>query len=223
MKSYRLSNLLNLLNLNQNQISLPQERRLPIRIRPVFLLLTLFTIIILTLVGFNPALNAWVLFPKKLFHFISFTIVTGLFYSILDVDQSSQLIWYWKHFNSICTTTICFLLGGIGSELIQVFLPWKVFSWGDLLANEAGCLVGYHLSRSLHKQYQHKRELASLYQPLVNESGMLDEDEEEDEEDPGDLAKSGFGSHPGLGNVWSDNLDESHEYFRFEDDDDDRH
>lgn len=222
MKSYPISKLLHLFKTSQNSIYLPQERRLPIRIRPVFLFLTLLMIFVLALVGFNPALNAWVLIPKKLFHFFSFTLVTGLFYSILDVDQSSQLIWYWKHFNTICTSMICFLLGGFGSEVIQVFLPWKTFSWGDLLANQAGCLVGYLLSRSLHKQYQHRRELASLYQPLVNETGMMD-DGDEDEEDPGDLAKSGFGAHPGLANVWSDSLDESHEYFRFEDEDEDRH
>ncbi|KAH9819958.1 hypothetical protein DFH28DRAFT_885749 [Melampsora americana] len=223
MKSYPISKLLNFFSTTQNSISLSQENRLPIRIRPVFLLLTLLMIIILALIGFNPALNAWVLIPKKLFHFFSFTLVTSLFYSILDVDQSFQLIWYWKHFNTILTILICFLLGGLGSELIQIVLPFKIFSWGDLLANESGCLVGYHLARALHKQYQHKRELASLYQPLVNETGMMDDDEEEDDEDVGNIAKSRFGSHPGLANVWSDNLDESHEYFRFEEENDERH
>lgn len=79
--------------------------------------------------------------------------------------------------------------------------------------------MGYLLARALHKQYRHRREIASLYQPLVDDSREIGEDDLLEDEEAGDSARSLFGPHhPGLTNVWSDNLDEGTEYFRFEED-----
>lgn len=201
--------------------------KFPIKIRPAFCLFTLITLIFLAIVGFSRTVQSAIPVPKKLFHFLGFALITGLFYSIPDLDDSLRVIWYWNYFNEILTGFFCFFLGGFGSEFIQLFLPWKVFSWGDLLANELGCLAGYHISRSLHRKYRHKLELSSLYEPLgAGGSGWGDPDlsSDQDEDQEGLLSSSNtqFGANnPELSNVWSDRLEEGHEYFRFEEDDED--
>jgi len=143
------------------------------------------------------------------------------------------VIWYWDYFNEILTGFVCFFLGGFGTEFVQIFLPWKVFSWGDILANELGCLTGYQLSRLLHRHYRTKLELSSLYQPLeaVGSSRDLDVFSEQDDDEENlhkrrqqqQQASSPaiFGHHhPELANVWSDRLEEGHELFTFDEDED---
>ncbi|KAI7965841.1 hypothetical protein MJO29_001589 [Puccinia striiformis f. sp. tritici] len=203
---------------------------LPIKIRPAFCLLTLINIIILAILGFSRTNHVILAIPKKLFHFFEFTIITSLFYSIPDIEDSSKVIWYWNYFNEILTGIVCFFLGGFMSEFIQLFLSWKVFSWGDLLANELGCLAGYQLSRSLHRRYRDKLALSSLYEPLgaggsnprdLELSSEQDEDEENSHDRQDASLKALFGAdNPELSNVWSDRLEEGHEYFRFEEDED---
>ncbi|KAG0142119.1 hypothetical protein CROQUDRAFT_50721 [Cronartium quercuum f. sp. fusiforme G11] len=219
MKSYPISHLTTFLRPTQPAISLSHDRTLPIRIRPAFSLATLLTIIILAIMGFNPSIHAFIALPKKLFHFFSFALVTGLFYSITDVDDSVNFIWYWKHFSTFLTILICFIFGGLGTELIQLLLPWKVFAGGDLLANLLGCFIGYQISRSLHKTYKKQKELQSLYEPLDRNLSEFDQDELDEDEQSVEFGKTFLNSnHPSLQNVWSDNLDEeSTEYFRFDD------
>ena len=213
------------INLNR---SINDSLRSPIRIRPAFCIISLINIIFLAIIGFSRTGHSVIAIPKKLFHFFGFALITGLFYSIPDIDDSSRVIWYWNYFNEILTGAVCFFLGGFGSEFIQLFLPWKVFSWGDLLANELGCLAGYQLSRSLHRRYRNKLELSSLYEPLGaggSSSRDLDSsfEQDEDEENSNDRQQASsnpiFGANnPELSNVWSDRLEEGQEYFRFEED-----
>ncbi|POW05158.1 hypothetical protein PSTT_09920 [Puccinia striiformis] len=109
-------------------------------------------------------------------------------------------------------------------------LPIKIRPWGDLLANELGCLAGYQLSRSLHRRYRDKLALSSLYEPLgaggsnprdLELSSEQDEDEENSHDRQDASLKALFGAdNPELSNVWSDRLEEGHEYFRFEEDED---
>ncbi|KAA1101857.1 hypothetical protein PGT21_031596 [Puccinia graminis f. sp. tritici] len=106
--------------------------------------------------------------------------------------------------------------------------PIKIRPWGDLLANELGCLAGYQLSRSLHRRYRNKLELSSLYEPLgaggsssrdLDLSSEHDEDEEHLNDRQHASSNTLFGANnPELSNVWSDRLEEGHEYFRFEED-----
>ncbi|EFP86975.2 uncharacterized protein PGTG_12716 [Puccinia graminis f. sp. tritici CRL 75-36-700-3] len=212
----------------QQHVNLHDSARFPIKIRPAFCILTLINIILLAIVGFSRTSHSIIAIPKKLFHFFGFALITGLFYSIPDIEDSSKVIWYWNFFNEILTGIVCFFLGGFGSEFIQLFLPWKVFSWGDLLANELGCLAGYQLSRSLHRRYRNKLELSSLYEPLgaggsssrdLDLSSEHDEDEEHLNDRQHASSNTLFGANnPELSNVWSDRLEEGHEYFRFEED-----
>ncbi|KNF06672.1 hypothetical protein PSTG_00547 [Puccinia striiformis f. sp. tritici PST-78] len=102
--------------------------------------------------------------------------------------------------------------------------------WGDLLANELGCLAGYQLSQSLHRRYRDKLALSSLYEPLgaggsnprdLELSSEQDEDEENSHDRQDTSSKALFGAdNPELSNVWSDRLEEGHKYFRFEEDKD---
>lgn len=201
--------------------------RFPVKIRPAFCIITVVNIIILAIIGFSRTSQSIIL-PKNLFHFFGFALITSLFYSIPDIEDSLKVIWYWNYFNEILTGFVCFFLGGFGSEFIQLFLPWKVFSWGDLLANELGCLTGYQLSRSLHRRYRSRLELSSLYEPLgASGSSSRDLDlssEQDDEENLNDRQQASNATFnvndPELANVWSDRVEEGEEYFRFEEDED---
>ncbi|KAK0529821.1 hypothetical protein OC834_003528 [Tilletia horrida] len=169
---------------------------LPVRIRPVFLLLNVLDLTILGLLGFHPHAQEYVAINDKVLHFFGFLIATALFYGIFDIDEHARRIWFWRHFPLLFSLLACFLFGGIGSEFVQSLLPYKTFQWGDVLANMLGSALGLFLSYHAERRYRARRELERLYQPLdaddEDEFAMDlefgiggDEDDEDDEEEGG--------------------------------------
>ncbi|KDR75156.1 hypothetical protein GALMADRAFT_140692 [Galerina marginata CBS 339.88] len=181
---------------------------LPIRIRPWFLIFTCIIMVVLAFLGFTNFSRALPL-NDKLLHFLGFFIATSVFYFIIDVEESARRIWFWRHSGFMFTTVTCFFGGGILSEFVQAALPYKVFQWGDILANLLGSTLGLCLAHYLERYYRHRKEIARLYRPL---SGSVTYFEDEDEDDlegtqllptHNHSMKNG-GKNPRLTDVWDE-------------------
>ncbi|EIN11670.1 hypothetical protein PUNSTDRAFT_62207 [Punctularia strigosozonata HHB-11173 SS5] len=149
---------------------------MPIRIRPWFIAITFGVMLALAFLGFTNFSHALPL-NDKLLHFICLAIATGVFYFIWDVEEDARRIWIWRHAGLILTGIICFLFGGIMSEIVQSLLPYKQFQIGDVIANILGSAVGLYTSYYLEKYYRHRREISRLYQPL-NADQLSDDDDD---------------------------------------------
>lgn len=139
----------------------------PFRLRPWFLAFTCAAMVILALLGFRERalpLN------DKLLHFFCFMIATGVFYFIIDIEESARRIWFWRYFNLIFSLFVCFFCGGILSEVVQSLLPYKEFQLGDVAANLLGSSLGLIVSFHFEKYYRYRREISRLYRPLENDS-----------------------------------------------------
>ncbi|KDQ10071.1 hypothetical protein BOTBODRAFT_500852 [Botryobasidium botryosum FD-172 SS1] len=196
----------------------------PIRFRPWFLGATTVVMLILGLLGFTNIPHAFSINDKVL-HFVCFTIATGVFYFIFDVDEDARRIWIWRNAALITTGILCFFLGGIVSEIVQSLLPYKTFQLGDVIANLLGSSLGLvdlpvSVSYNLEKYYRRRREIARLYQPL----DQLPEDMPSDDDEPmlpmyqsSSQAQPSSAKKARLGNVW----DSREDVFGIGDDDDD--
>lgn len=162
---------------------------LPLRIRPAFVVLNILALIVLAVLGFHPNSGSFVPINDKLLHFICFFFATGLFYFIWDVDEPARRVWIWRHVALILTWFVCFVGGGLGSEIVQSALPYKTFQWGDVFANFLGSALGLFVSYHAERRHRLRREIARLYEPLDQEL-YGDEEEEDDlndwEDDGGD-------------------------------------
>jgi VanZ family protein len=103
----------------------------------------------------------------KLLHFLCFTVATGVFYFIFDVEEDARRIWFWRHSGLIFTAIVCFFFGGLVSEFVQSMLPYKEFQFGDVVANLSGSSIGLYTSYHLERYYRYRREIARLYTPLA--------------------------------------------------------
>ncbi|SNX84426.1 uncharacterized protein MEPE_03135 [Melanopsichium pennsylvanicum] len=202
---------------------------LPLRIRPAFVILNIVDLILLGILGFHPRGQTWLRINDKILHFICFFLATAMFYMIWDVDEPARASYLWRNASLILTGITCFLVGGIGSEIVQSLLPYKQFQLGDIIANLLGSSLGLFFSYHLEKRYRARRELERLYAPLDAEDyGDLDQDEFNDEEELGDvrggstrsnnggiLKKTGAAGNNGGGkkkarfdnNIWDDSVD----------------
>jgi len=179
---------------------------LPIRLRPWFLLFTILIMFVLAFLGFTNFSRSLPLNDKAL-HFLCFSIATGVFYFIFDVEEEARRIWFWRHSALIFTGFVCFFCGGILSEIVQSWLPFKEFQLGDIVANLLGSSIGLFTSYHLERYYRKRREIARLYQPL--DSGSLSDLEDDDTAvqllpthySAPTVPKSGHKSTR-LGNVW---------------------
>ncbi|PWZ02245.1 hypothetical protein BCV70DRAFT_198519 [Testicularia cyperi] len=202
---------------------------LPLRIRPAFVLLNVLDLVFLGVLGFHPKGQAWLRLNDKLLHFICFFFATALFYMIWDVDEPARTSWLWRNASLILTFATCFVVGGIGSEIVQGMLPYKVFQWGDIVANLLGSSLGLFFSYHMEKRYRARREIERLYAPLdIEDYGDLDDvDDDPDAEGQelqstyraGQTASSKFGaksnSHDSSnkkkvrfgGEIWDDSVD----------------
>ncbi|KAF8813849.1 hypothetical protein BYT27DRAFT_7220196 [Phlegmacium glaucopus] len=202
---------------------------MPIRLRPWFLLFTCFIMVVLAFLGFTNFSRSLPL-NDKLLHFLCFCIATGVFYFIIDVEESVRRIWFWRHSSLIFTGFTCFFCGGILSEFVQAALPYKHFDWGDVMANLLGSSLGLYVAYHLERYYRHRREIARLYQPLT---GSISDFEEEDEDEDLSMGTQLLPTHRGhnhlaspmplkkarLADVW----DEQDEVFDIGADSDDEH
>ncbi|KAF5351688.1 hypothetical protein D9756_007606 [Leucocoprinus leucothites] len=142
---------------------------LPFRLRPWFLVFTCAIMVVLAFLGFTDFSRALPL-NDKILHFLCFMIATGVFYFIVDIEESARRVWFWRYFNLIFTFFTCFLCGGILSEIVQSLLPYKEFQAGDTAANLLGSSLGLISSFHLERYYRYRREISRLYHPLENDS-----------------------------------------------------
>ena len=98
-------------------------------------------------------------------------------YRFSPSTRDARRIWFWRYFPVIFTGFVCFLAGGIISEIVQSMLPVcvvcsafgppyltrapqsKEFQIGDVVANLLGSSVGLYISYHLEKYYRHRREV----------------------------------------------------------------
>lgn len=163
MKSYR--------------VSIKKYEHLPIRIRPWFVVFTVIVMLALGFLGFTNFPDALPVNDKVL-HFFCLGLATGVLYWVFDVEEDSRRIWIWRHFSLIFTGVTCLFFGGILSEVVQSFLPYKHFQFGDVVANISGSTIGLMVSYHLERRYRKRRELMRLYQPV---QGSAESSESEDD------------------------------------------
>lgn len=66
---------------------------------------------------------------------------------------------------------------------MQGALPYKVFQWGDIVANLLGSSLGLFFSFHAEKRFRARRELERLYAPLdIEDYGDFDDEDADDEE-----------------------------------------
>ncbi|CDR99505.1 uncharacterized protein SPSC_01323 [Sporisorium scitamineum] len=201
--------------------SLSTPPLLPLRIRPAFVILNILDLILLGILGFHPRGQTWIRINDKILHFVCFFLATAMFYMIWDVDEPARASYVWRNASLILTAITCFLVGGIGSEIVQSLLPYKVFQLGDIVANLSGSSLGLFFSYHLEKRYRARRELERLYAPLdIEDYG----DEEEEElhhvsrggaggglrsslKQPGGETSKGKKKTRFDGNIWDDSVD----------------
>ncbi|KAJ6547626.1 hypothetical protein B0H19DRAFT_1166634 [Mycena capillaripes] len=164
--------------MKSHRVRIPKYEHLPIRLRPWFLLFTALVMFMLAFLGFTNFSRSLPLNDKAL-HFLCFSLATGVFYFIFDVEEDARRIWFWRHSALIFTGFVCFFCGGILSEFVQSMLPYKEFQFGDVVANLLGSSVGLFASYHMERYYRKRREIARLYQPL--DAGSMSDLEDEDD------------------------------------------
>ncbi|KAF9070092.1 hypothetical protein BDP27DRAFT_1420311 [Rhodocollybia butyracea] len=158
--------------MKSHRVRLPKHD-LPIRLRPWFILFTVFIMLCLAFLGFTNFSHALPLNDKFL-HFVCFLIATAVFYFIFDVDEEYRRIWFWRHSGLILTVVICFFFGGILSEIVQSMLPFKEFQIGDVVANLLGSSIGLYVAYHAERI---NSQIARLYRPL--DMDVLSDDEDD--------------------------------------------
>ncbi|KAF8650417.1 hypothetical protein AX16_005223 [Volvariella volvacea WC 439] len=161
--------------MKSHRIQVPKYQ-VPLRLRPWFFIFTCIVLLILAFLGFTNFSHSLPVNDKVL-HFLCFATATGVFYFIFDVDEDSRRIWIWRHGPLMITIVVCFLCGGILSEVVQSLLPHKEFQFGDLVANLLGASVGLCVAYYADKYYRHRREISRLYQPLDDNEPYSEDDE----------------------------------------------
>ncbi|OBZ70859.1 Uncharacterized protein C11E3.10 [Grifola frondosa] len=151
---------------------------MPIRLRPWFLVFTSLIMVTLAFLGFTNFARSLPL-NDKLLHLFGLCIATGVFYFIFDVEEDARRIWLWRHAPLLFTVIVCFLFGGIVSEIVQSMLPHKDFQFGDVVANLLGSSIGLYIAYYLERYYRHRREISRLYRPLDTDSAPSDDEDDE--------------------------------------------
>ncbi|PWN17780.1 hypothetical protein BCV69DRAFT_301802 [Microstroma glucosiphilum] len=160
---------------------------LPVRVRPAMIFLTFVCLIMLGFLGLSPSPNGGLPIPDKSLHFLSFFLSTLLFYFIFSLPSSTlshtPLL---RFFPPIFTGVVCLGVGGILSEFVQGALPYKIFDWGDILANLLGGGLGLALAMWGEGEWKKRRELKRLYTSVRQGGG-----EEDDFDQMGELLSEG--------------------------------
>lgn len=162
--------------MRSHRIHLPKYD-MPLRLRPWFLLFTTLIMLLLAFLGFTNVSHGLPLNDKVL-HFLCLGVATGVFYFIFDVEEDARRIWLWRSAPVIFTAITCFFVGGIVSEFVQSMLPHKEFQIGDIAANLLGSSLGLYIAYHLERYYRHRREISRLYQPLNDDVGLSEDDDD---------------------------------------------
>ncbi|OLN94294.1 Uncharacterized protein C11E3.10 [Colletotrichum chlorophyti] len=97
----------------------------------------------------------------KVLHFLTFFLLTIVFYWILDTNRRRTLN---------LTLTVCTFVLGVGSEFLQGFLPnGREFDFYDIIANIVGSLAGLGLCSWYHKRMLDRRRRTKTYAPVPGE------------------------------------------------------
>lgn len=97
----------------------------------------------------------------KVLHFITFFLLTVVFYWIVDTSRRRTV-----HM----TVVVCTLVLGVGSEFVQSFLPNdRDFDMYDIVANIAGSLAGLGLCAWYHKRMLDRRRQRKTYHAVPGE------------------------------------------------------
>lgn len=108
------------------------------------ILLVLLTLLLLSLLGFHPTLAHHIAppsvpFSDKILHFIAFLAASALFYAIWVVDEGARRVWWWRWWNEGLSLGVCTAVGGVGSEIVQGWLPYKTVSSFSPQSSCNGC------------------------------------------------------------------------------------
>ncbi|KAK9362954.1 hypothetical protein V1527DRAFT_456776 [Lipomyces starkeyi] len=109
------------------------------RIRKSFAAAFVLLLLLSAYLGFAPIDVQY----DKPVHFLVFFTLTTLFYWIVDTTRRRLIN---------ATIIVCILLGGIGSELVQSFVPYRAFDIFDIVSNVIGASVALALSSLYHKR-----------------------------------------------------------------------
>ncbi len=102
----------------------------------------------------------------KALHFVTFFILTVVFYWIVDTNRRRTLNF------TLVTCTLCL---GIGSEFLQDFLPnGRDFDLYDIVANVAGSLIGLGLCSWYHKRMLERRRSRKTYSAIPGDDSGED-------------------------------------------------
>jgi VanZ family protein len=102
----------------------------------------------------------------KVLHCLTFFILTTCFYWILDTSRRRSLNF---------TLLVCTAFLGIGSEILQGFLPnGRTFDFYDIVANIVGSLAALGLSSWYHTRMLERKRLAKHYQAVPDEEQDLE-------------------------------------------------
>lgn len=97
----------------------------------------------------------------KVLHFITFFVLTVVFYWIVDTNRRRTLN---------MTLVVCTLVLGVGSEFVQSFLPNdRDFDLYDIVANVLGSLLGVGLCTWYHKRMLDRRRQRRTYSAVPGE------------------------------------------------------
>lgn len=102
------------------------------------------------------------LINDKLLHFITFFILTVVFYWIVDTNRRRTIN---------MTLVVCTLILGVGSEFLQSFLPNdRDFDMYDIVANIVGSLLGLGMCSWYHRRMLDRRRQKKTYSAVPGEA-----------------------------------------------------
>lgn len=87
----------------------------------------------------------------KALHFITFFALTLVFYWVIDTSRKRCIN---------MTLGVCTLIGGIGSEFVQSFVPYREFDSNDIVCNVTGSLIALAMCTWYHKRLAERRRQA---------------------------------------------------------------
>ncbi|OAA82048.1 VanZ domain protein [Akanthomyces lecanii RCEF 1005] len=101
------------------------------------------------------------LINDKLLHFLTFFLLTVVFYWVVDTNRRRTIN---------MTFVICTLVLGVGSEFLQSFLPNdRDFDLYDIVANVVGSLLGLGLCSWYHRRMLERRRQQKTYNAVPGE------------------------------------------------------
>ncbi|KAM0257593.1 hypothetical protein ACHAQJ_004293 [Trichoderma viride] len=97
----------------------------------------------------------------KVLHFVTFFLLTVVFYWIVDTNRRRTLN---------MTLVVCTLILGVGSEFVQSFLPNdRDFDLYDIVANIVGSLLGVGICAWYHKRMLERKRQRKHYDAVPGE------------------------------------------------------